>query len=132
MSVFRIEKTKDFDKPIQRLKNGNYKMKSGMVYTCFSTDFLIISRSIISERSGHFMTAGHLPGIVCTMKRQNAVSGKKNASDARSSEHTIKLIAMEMSGEIMRKRKSHLLHWAEGFIWQCLPSGSENRSHNLF
>ena len=36
-----IEKTKDFAKPAQRLKNGNYKMKSGIVYTCFSSDFLI-------------------------------------------------------------------------------------------
>ena len=26
---------------MERLKNGNYKMKSGTVYTCFSTDFLI-------------------------------------------------------------------------------------------
>lgn len=33
--------TKDFKKPIETLKNGNYKMKSGIVYTCFSTDFLI-------------------------------------------------------------------------------------------
>ena len=37
----RIVKTKDFAKPVERLKNGSYKMKSGMVYTCFSTDFLI-------------------------------------------------------------------------------------------
>ena len=36
-----IEKTKDFAKPAERLKNGNFKMKSGIVYTCFSTDFLI-------------------------------------------------------------------------------------------
>ncbi|MBP3441246.1 MAG: DUF5131 family protein [Clostridia bacterium] len=36
-----IVKTKDFCKPIEKLKNGNYKMKSGMVYMCFSTDFLI-------------------------------------------------------------------------------------------
>ena len=36
-----IVKTKDFEKPIEKLKNGNYKMKSGIVYTCFSTDFLI-------------------------------------------------------------------------------------------
>ena len=36
-----IEKTKDFDRPIQQMKNGKYKMKSGIVYTCFSTDFLI-------------------------------------------------------------------------------------------
>ena len=36
-----IVKTKDFHRPIERLKNGNYKMKSGIVYMCFSTDFLI-------------------------------------------------------------------------------------------
>ena len=36
-----IVKTKDFEKPIEKLKNGKYKMKSGIVYTCFSTDFLI-------------------------------------------------------------------------------------------
>ena len=36
-----IVKTKDFAKPTERLKNGAYKMKSGIVYTCFSTDFLI-------------------------------------------------------------------------------------------
>ena len=36
-----IVKTKDFYKPIERLKNGNYKMKAGLVYLCFSTDFFI-------------------------------------------------------------------------------------------
>ena len=36
-----IVKTKDFDKPIARLKKGGYKMKSGLVYLGFSTDFLI-------------------------------------------------------------------------------------------
>ncbi len=36
-----IIKTKDFEKPIERLNNGNFKMKSGIVYLCFSTDFLI-------------------------------------------------------------------------------------------
>lgn len=36
-----IVQTKDFYKPIEKLKNGNYKMKTGMVYLCFSTDFLI-------------------------------------------------------------------------------------------
>ncbi len=36
-----VHKTKNFYKPRERLKNGNYKMKSGIVYTCFSTDFLI-------------------------------------------------------------------------------------------
>jgi protein gp37 len=30
-----------FDKPIQKKRNGEYKMKSGLVYMCFSTDFLI-------------------------------------------------------------------------------------------
>lgn len=37
----QIVKTKDFYKPIEKSKNGNYKMKSGLVYLCFSTDFLI-------------------------------------------------------------------------------------------
>ena len=36
-----IVKTKDFDRPLQKLKDGSYKMKSGLVYTGFSTDFLI-------------------------------------------------------------------------------------------
>lgn len=37
----QIVKTKDFYKPVEKLKNGNYKMKPGLVYLCFSTDFLI-------------------------------------------------------------------------------------------
>ena len=36
-----IVKTKDFSKPVEKKKNGEYKMKSGLVYLCFSTDFLI-------------------------------------------------------------------------------------------
>lgn len=36
-----IVKTNSFYRPVEKLKNGNYKMKSGMVYLCFSTDFLI-------------------------------------------------------------------------------------------
>jgi len=36
-----IVRTADFDKPVRKLKNGNYRMKDGLVYTCFSTDFLI-------------------------------------------------------------------------------------------
>lgn len=36
-----IVKTKDLTKPVERLRNGNYRMKAGIVYTCFSTDFLI-------------------------------------------------------------------------------------------
>lgn len=36
-----IIKTKDFYKPVEKLKNGNYKIKSGLVYLCFSSDFLI-------------------------------------------------------------------------------------------
>ena len=36
-----IVKTKVFDKPIAQLKKGGYKMKPGLVYLGFSTDFLI-------------------------------------------------------------------------------------------
>ena len=36
-----IVKTKDFYKPVEKLKNGAYKMKPGIVYLGFSTDFLI-------------------------------------------------------------------------------------------
>lgn len=36
-----IVKTKDFYKPIEKLKNGNYKVKPGIIYLCFSSDFLI-------------------------------------------------------------------------------------------
>ena len=36
-----IVKTKDFYKPLEKLKNDTYKIKSGLVYLCFSTDFLI-------------------------------------------------------------------------------------------
>jgi protein gp37 len=37
-----IEKTKDFDKPIRKDKNDQYKIKSGsLVYLCFNSDFLI-------------------------------------------------------------------------------------------
>lgn len=36
-----IVKTKNFTKPVEKLKNGNYKMKSGLVYLGFRTDFFI-------------------------------------------------------------------------------------------
>ena len=36
-----IVQTKDFDKPVAQLKKGGYKMKPGLVYVGFSTDFLI-------------------------------------------------------------------------------------------
>lgn len=36
-----VIKTEDFYKPVERLKNGGYKMKPGLVYLGFSTDFLI-------------------------------------------------------------------------------------------
>ena len=36
-----VRVTNDFYKPTLKLKNGNYKLKSGLVYLCFSTDFLI-------------------------------------------------------------------------------------------
>lgn len=41
VNTSEIIKTKDFAKPIEKKKNGEYKMKSGLVYLCFSTDFLI-------------------------------------------------------------------------------------------
>ncbi len=31
----------DFEKPLEKTKNGEFKMKSGLIYLCFSTDFLI-------------------------------------------------------------------------------------------
>ncbi|MGN0633511.1 MAG: DUF5131 family protein [Oscillospiraceae bacterium] len=37
----QVVKTNDFYKPRERLKNGGYKMRPGIVYMCFSTDFLI-------------------------------------------------------------------------------------------
>ena len=36
-----IVRTKDFDKPVVQLKKGGCKMKPGLVYLGFSTDFLI-------------------------------------------------------------------------------------------
>lgn len=36
-----IVKTDKFYAPVERLKNGEYKMKSGLVYLGFSTDFLL-------------------------------------------------------------------------------------------
>ena len=36
-----IVKTKDFYKPILKNKDGSYKMKSGLVYLCFSSDFFL-------------------------------------------------------------------------------------------
>lgn len=37
----RIVRTKGFRKPVEKKKNGEYKMKPGLVYVCFSSDFLI-------------------------------------------------------------------------------------------
>ncbi|MGN1399293.1 MAG: DUF5131 family protein [Erysipelotrichaceae bacterium] len=37
----QIVKTTSFYKPIEKKKNGEYKMKSTLVYLCFQTDFLI-------------------------------------------------------------------------------------------
>lgn len=36
-----IVKTEQFYKPIEKNKNGTYKIKSGIVYLCFSSDFVI-------------------------------------------------------------------------------------------
>ncbi|MDR0974068.1 MAG: phage Gp37/Gp68 family protein [Prevotellaceae bacterium] len=41
INTSNIVRTDDFYKPILKLKNGTYKMKSGIVYLCFSSDFLI-------------------------------------------------------------------------------------------
>ena len=37
----QIVRTSDFDKPVRQLKKGGYKVKPGLVYLGFSTDFLI-------------------------------------------------------------------------------------------
>lgn len=37
----KIVKTKDFYKPIERKKDGSYKMKAGITYLCFQSDFLL-------------------------------------------------------------------------------------------
>ena len=37
----QIQKTDNFYAPIARKKNGEYKMKPGLVYLCFSSDFLL-------------------------------------------------------------------------------------------
>jgi protein gp37 len=40
--MVNMEKTEKFDLPLQRKKNGTYKIPSGnLVYTCFTSDFLI-------------------------------------------------------------------------------------------
>ncbi len=36
-----IVRSDHFDRPIQKKKNGEYKMASGLVYTCFHSDFLL-------------------------------------------------------------------------------------------
>ena len=42
MDTNNIVKSKNFDAPIVKNKNGEYKMKSGkLVYVCFSSDFLL-------------------------------------------------------------------------------------------
>lgn len=37
----QIVQAKDFRKPVETLKNSRFKMKPGIVYTCFSSDFLL-------------------------------------------------------------------------------------------
>ncbi len=37
----KIVKTRDFYKPLEKYKNGNYKMRAKINYLCFSSDFLI-------------------------------------------------------------------------------------------
>jgi protein gp37 len=41
-NVSQVVKTKYFDLPVQRKKNGEYKLSSkDVVYTCFYSDFLV-------------------------------------------------------------------------------------------
>lgn len=41
MDTRQIVQTKQFDYPIRKKKNGDYYCPSGLVYVCFSSDFLI-------------------------------------------------------------------------------------------
>ena len=37
-----VHRNSDFDMPLKRMRNGDYKMRSGdMVYTCLSSDFFL-------------------------------------------------------------------------------------------
>ena len=55
----KIEVTNELYKPIEKNKQGEYKIKSGIVYLCFNSDFLIeqadeyrqVCLDIIKERS---------------------------------------------------------------------------------
>ena len=47
----QIVRTDDFYKPIARKKNGEYKMKPGLVYVCFSSDFLLDNHPVIVHGS---------------------------------------------------------------------------------
>lgn len=44
-----VVKTKDFYKPIEKNSKGEYKMKSGLCYLCFSSDFLIKDADVWRE-----------------------------------------------------------------------------------
>ena len=55
-----VKKNRDFNKPVQKYKSGEYKIKSGsLIYTCFTSDFFLDSAdewrkeawSYIRERS---------------------------------------------------------------------------------
>lgn len=47
-----VYKTKDFDKPIQRSRKGEYKVKSGeYVYTCFTSDFMLEEADVWREEA---------------------------------------------------------------------------------
>ena len=60
-----VSKTKDFDLPVKRARNGEYKlMSSDIVYTCFTSDFFVpeadgwrsVAWQIINERRDlHFL-----------------------------------------------------------------------------
>ena len=67
MDTNNIVKSKNFDAPIVKNKNGEYKMKSGkLVYVCFSSDFLIESLFFATFVCRFIWT---VVGIICTSKR---------------------------------------------------------------
>ncbi|MGN0468766.1 MAG: DUF5131 family protein [Acutalibacteraceae bacterium] len=51
----KIVKTDSFDKPVKKLKSGEYKMKSGLVYVCFSSDFFVEEADIWRDEAWKMM-----------------------------------------------------------------------------
>lgn len=61
MDTNNIVKSKNFDAPIAKNKNGEYKMKSGkLVYVCFSSDFLIEDADVWRDECWKMIIKIHL------------------------------------------------------------------------